>query len=71
MNHIFSLARKTALVIGGGGVLAGEVAAGLAGAGADVVIAGYWGSMRTTSLLKGVGSATRTPEPINCEPVMA
>ena len=39
IEDLFSLAGKTAVVVGGGGVLAGEIAAGLAGAGADVVIA--------------------------------
>ena len=39
IENLFSLAGKTAVVIGGGGVLAGEMATGLAGAGADVVIA--------------------------------
>src|SRR5215469_919374 len=36
---LFSLTGKTAVVIGGGGVLAGEMAMGFAGAGANVVIA--------------------------------
>ena len=39
IENLFSLSGKTAVVIGGGGVLAGEMAIGLAGAGADVVIA--------------------------------
>lgn len=39
LEQLFSLAGKTAVVVGGGGVLAGEMAVGLAGAGADVVIA--------------------------------
>src|ERR1035441_10284146 len=39
IESLFSLAGKTAVVVGGGGVLAGEMAMGLAGAGADVVIA--------------------------------
>src|SRR3954463_5560721 len=39
IEELFSLAGKTAVVVGGGGVLAGEMATGLAGAGADVVIA--------------------------------
>jgi len=39
IEDLFSLAGKTAVVVGGGGVLAGEMAAGLAGAGAEVVIA--------------------------------
>lgn len=39
IENLFSLAGKTAVVVGGGGVLAGEMAVGLAGAGADVVIA--------------------------------
>jgi NAD(P)-dependent dehydrogenase (short-subunit alcohol dehydrogenase family) len=39
IQDLFSLAGKTAVVVGGGGVLAGEIAMGLAGAGADVVIA--------------------------------
>jgi len=39
IEGLFSLAGKTAVVIGGGGVLAGEMAMGFAGAGANVVIA--------------------------------
>ena len=39
IENLFSLAGKTAVVVGGGGVLAGEIAMGLAGAGADVVVA--------------------------------
>ena len=39
LENLFSLSGKTAVVVGGGGVLAGEIAMGLAGAGADVVIA--------------------------------
>jgi NAD(P)-dependent dehydrogenase (short-subunit alcohol dehydrogenase family) len=39
IEDLFSLAGKTAVVVGGGGVLAGEMAMGLAGAGANVVIA--------------------------------
>ncbi|HTS25750.1 MAG TPA: SDR family oxidoreductase [Bryobacteraceae bacterium] len=39
IEDLFSLSGKTAVVIGGGGVLAGEMAAGLAGAGANLVIA--------------------------------
>ena len=39
-NSIFSLEGKVAVVIGGEGVLAGEMALGLAQAGADVVVAG-------------------------------
>lgn len=37
---MFSLEGKTAVVIGGGGVLAGEIALGLAEAGADIAIIG-------------------------------
>lgn len=39
IENLFSLAGKTAVVVGGGGVLAGEMASGFAGAGANVVIA--------------------------------
>ena len=39
VETLFSLAGKTAVVVGGGGVLAGEMAMGFAGAGANVVIA--------------------------------
>jgi NAD(P)-dependent dehydrogenase (short-subunit alcohol dehydrogenase family) len=39
IEDLFSLAGKTAVVVGGGGVLAGEMAMGLAGAGANIVIA--------------------------------
>ncbi len=38
INQLFSLDGKVAVAIGGGGVLAGEMARGFAGAGADVVI---------------------------------
>ena len=39
IEDLFSLKGKTAIVIGGGGVLGGEIALGFAAAGADVVIA--------------------------------
>ncbi len=39
IQDLFSLAGKTAIVVGGGGVLAGEMAMGFAKAGADAVIA--------------------------------
>lgn len=39
LEELFSLSGKTAVVVGGGGVLAGEMALGFAEAGADVVIA--------------------------------
>jgi NAD(P)-dependent dehydrogenase (short-subunit alcohol dehydrogenase family) len=39
LQELFSLTGKIAVVVGGGGVLAGEMAMGFAGAGADVVIA--------------------------------
>jgi len=38
VENLFSLRGKTAVVIGGGGVLAGELAMGLASAGADAAI---------------------------------
>jgi NAD(P)-dependent dehydrogenase (short-subunit alcohol dehydrogenase family) len=38
VEEMFGLKGKTAVVVGGGGVLAGKMAAGLAGAGADVAI---------------------------------
>lgn len=38
MSDLFSLDGKTAAVVGGGGVLAGEMAKGLARAGADIAI---------------------------------
>jgi NAD(P)-dependent dehydrogenase (short-subunit alcohol dehydrogenase family) len=37
-EEMFSLSGKVAAVVGGGGVLAGEMALGLAGAGADIAI---------------------------------
>jgi NAD(P)-dependent dehydrogenase (short-subunit alcohol dehydrogenase family) len=40
VSDLFSLEGKTAVVIGGSGVLAGEMAAGMAKAGANVVIVG-------------------------------
>jgi NAD(P)-dependent dehydrogenase (short-subunit alcohol dehydrogenase family) len=39
IETLFSLDGKTAVVVGGGGVLAGEIAMGFAGAGASLVIA--------------------------------
>jgi NAD(P)-dependent dehydrogenase (short-subunit alcohol dehydrogenase family) len=39
INELFSLEGKVAVAIGAGGVLAGEMAQGLAGAGADIVVA--------------------------------
>lgn len=39
IQNLFSLSGKTAVVVGGGGVLAGEMAMGFAGAGARVVVA--------------------------------
>ena len=38
IEDLFSLRGKTAIVVGGGGVLGGEIAMGFAAAGADVVI---------------------------------
>jgi NAD(P)-dependent dehydrogenase (short-subunit alcohol dehydrogenase family) len=38
LEDLFSLKGKTAVVIGGGGVLAGRMSEGLAGAGADIAI---------------------------------
>jgi NAD(P)-dependent dehydrogenase (short-subunit alcohol dehydrogenase family) len=38
LNELFSLMGKTALVIGGGGVLAGKIAEGLAKAGANIAV---------------------------------
>jgi NAD(P)-dependent dehydrogenase (short-subunit alcohol dehydrogenase family) len=38
LDELFSLKGKTAVVIGGGGVLAGRMSEGLAGAGADIAI---------------------------------
>ena len=38
IHHLFSLEGKVAVIIGGGGVLAGEMAHGLAGAGAGIVV---------------------------------
>ncbi len=40
IQDLFSLRGKVAVVIGGGGVLAGEMAQALAGAGADIAIVG-------------------------------
>lgn len=40
-NDLFSLAGKVAAVVGGGGVLAGEMAMGLARSGADIAILDY------------------------------
>jgi len=39
IENLFSLAGKTAVVVGGGGVLAGEMSMGLAQAGANIVVA--------------------------------
>ena len=38
IEQLFSLEGKVAVAVGAGGVLAGEMARGFAGAGADVVI---------------------------------
>lgn len=40
MSDLFSLTGKVAVVVGGGGVLAGEMARGLAEAGADIALLG-------------------------------
>jgi NAD(P)-dependent dehydrogenase (short-subunit alcohol dehydrogenase family) len=40
IHELFSLEGKVAAVVGGGGVLAGEMARGFAGAGADVAVIG-------------------------------
>jgi NAD(P)-dependent dehydrogenase (short-subunit alcohol dehydrogenase family) len=40
-NEMFSLSGKVAAVVGGGGVLAGAMATGLAQAGADIVVIDY------------------------------
>jgi NAD(P)-dependent dehydrogenase (short-subunit alcohol dehydrogenase family) len=40
IHDLFSLEGKAAAVIGGGGVLAGEIAEGFAGAGADIAVIG-------------------------------
>jgi NAD(P)-dependent dehydrogenase (short-subunit alcohol dehydrogenase family) len=40
IDELFSLKGKVAVVVGGGGVLAGEMARGFAGAGADVAVIG-------------------------------
>ena len=40
IQELFSLEGKVAVVVGGGGVLAGEMAQGMAAAGADIVIVG-------------------------------
>ncbi|NBQ59472.1 MAG: gluconate 5-dehydrogenase, partial [Opitutaceae bacterium] len=40
LNELFGLTGKVAVVIGGTGELCGAMAAGLAGAGAEVVIVG-------------------------------
>ena len=40
LNSLFNLTGKVAIVIGGTGMLCGEMAAGLAGAGAEVVLVG-------------------------------
>ena len=40
LNNLFGLEGKTAVIIGGTGVLCGAMAEGLAGAGAEVVLVG-------------------------------
>ena len=40
LNKLFGLEGKTAVIIGGTGVLCGAMAEGLAGAGAEVVLVG-------------------------------
>lgn len=55
MVDLFSLSGKVAVVIGGGGVLAGEMAKGMAQAGADVALLG-----RTLSSLETRAEEIRT-----------
>jgi NAD(P)-dependent dehydrogenase (short-subunit alcohol dehydrogenase family) len=56
-QDLFSLNGKVAAVVGGGGVLAGEMAMGLAAAGADVSIVGFNGQAaeNRAELVRGLG----------------
>jgi NAD(P)-dependent dehydrogenase (short-subunit alcohol dehydrogenase family) len=62
MQGMFSLSGKTAVVIGGGGVLCGEIAGGLAEAGADVVIVDLHedAAQRRAQAIRGEGRRTVT-----------
>lgn len=57
IQDLFSLTGKTAIVVGGGGVLAGEIAMGFAKAGANVVIADLnaESAERQASAIRGAG----------------
>jgi len=57
IEELLSLSGKAAVVVGGGGVLAGEMAMGLAGAGADVVIADLneENARREADAIRGLG----------------
>src|SRR5438270_5514155 len=56
-NHLFSLEGLVAVVIGGGGVLAGEMATGLAQAGADIAIVDVseQGAEARAAAIRGLG----------------
>lgn len=58
LDELFSLKNKTAAVIGGGGVLAGAMAVGLAKAGADVAVLDLnpEGAQRTAALVRSAGA---------------
>jgi len=54
MDSFFSLSGKTAVVVGGGGVLAGEMARGMAAAGANIVIVDV-GEGKARQAAQGIG----------------
>ena len=60
IQDLFSLRGKVAVVIGGGGVLAGEMAQALAGAGADIAIVGQnlEKAERRAAEIRGVGQTS-------------
>ena len=61
LENMFSLSGKTAVVVGGTGVLGGALADGLAKAGAFVVVAGRGadrGEARVAAIRDGGGDAT-------------
>ena len=70
IEDLFSLAGKTAVVVGGGGVLAGEMAAGFAGAGANVVIADLHEehARQQAQMLRGQGQCIACPADVSRKP---
>jgi NAD(P)-dependent dehydrogenase (short-subunit alcohol dehydrogenase family) len=67
LENLFGLAGRTAVVVGGTGVLGGALAEGLARAGAFVVVAGRGadrGEARVDAIKAAGGNVTRAPGPV-------